>query len=121
MSCFCPSRRGNSSHGQRAEAARIARRKDTVGAEHDQRKCAFHPPQRVSHGIRQSLLFGERDQVNDDFGITVGLEDRSLGFQPLRISCAFTRLPLCARAIMPLFDCTMMGWALSSAESPAVE
>ena len=29
-----------------------------------------------------------------------------------RISCAFTRLPLWASAIMPLFDCTMMGWAL---------
>ena len=39
----------------------------------------------------------------------------------LRISCAFTRLPLCASAITPLFDCTMMGWALSKDESPAVE
>ena len=35
--------------------------------------------------------------------------------------CALTRLPLWASAIMPLLQSTMMGCALSSAESPVVE
>ncbi len=39
----------------------------------------------------------------------------------LRNTPAFTRLPLCASAIMPLFDCTMIGWAFNRAESPDVE
>ena len=122
MSCFCAFERGNASHGQRTEAARIARRKNPVRTDHHQRKRAFDAAQRVGHRFRQSLFFGERDQVNDDFGVAVGLEDRALGSPAgARISCAFTRLPLCASAIMPLFDCTMMGCALSSAESPAVE
>ncbi len=73
----------NSSHGQRTEAARITRRKHPVRTEHHQRECAFDAAQRVGHGVRQSLLFGERDQVNDHFGVAVGLEDRSLGLQPM--------------------------------------
>ena len=109
MSCFSPFEARNSSHGQRTEAARIARRKNPVRTDHHQRKRAFHPAQRVGHGLRQRVLFGERDQVNDDFGVAIGLEDRALASRRLRISCAFTRLPLCASAIMPLFDCTMMG------------
>ncbi len=73
----------DSSHGQGAEAAGIARGKDAIRTEHDQRKRAFHATQRIGHRVRQSLLFGERDQVNDDFGVTVGLENRSLGLQPM--------------------------------------
>ena len=73
----------NSSHGQRTETARIARRKNPIRTEHHQRKRAFDAAQRVGHRVRQSLLFGERDQVNDDFGVAVGLEDRSLGLQAM--------------------------------------
>ena len=39
--------------------------------------------QRVGHRVRHGLLAGERDQVNDHFGVAGGLEDRSLGLQPL--------------------------------------
>ena len=73
----------NSSHGQRTEAARIARRKNPVRTEHHQRKRAFHAAQRVGHRVRQGLLFRERDQVHDHFGVAVGLENRSLGLQPM--------------------------------------
>ena len=121
VSCLCAAWAGNAAHGQRPEAARIAGGKDAVGREHDQRKSAFHAAQCVGHGFRQSLLARERDQVHDDFGVAVGLENRALLSNWARTSCALTRLPLCASAIMPLFDSTMMGWALSSAESPVVE
>ena len=73
----------NSSHRQRTEAARIARRKDPVRAEHHQRKRAFDAAQRIGHRVRQSLFLGVRDQVNDDFGVAVGLEDRALGLQAM--------------------------------------
>ena len=74
--------RGNAAHGQRPEAARIAHREDAVVAHHHQRKSAFDAAQRVGHGFGQRLLLGERDQVNDDFGVAVGLENRALTLQP---------------------------------------
>ncbi len=73
---------GNPAHGQRAEAARIAGGKDPVGADHDQRERAFHAAKRVGNGIGKGLLPGKRDQVNNYFGVAVGLEDRSLALQP---------------------------------------
>ncbi len=79
---FLARERGNHSHRQRPESARIARRENAVRADHYQRKRAFHTSERVSHGFRKRLLFRQRDQMNDDFGITVGLKDRSLALQP---------------------------------------
>jgi hypothetical protein len=37
--------------------------------------------QRVGYSFRQGVLLGERDQVNDDFGIAVGLKNRALTLQ----------------------------------------
>src|SRR5208282_3445082 len=71
----------DATHGQRTEAARIASGEDTVAAEHDQRNRAFHAPQGVGNGIRQGLLAGERNQVNQHFRVAVGLEDRALALQ----------------------------------------
>ena len=73
----------NSSHVQGTETAGIARRKHPVRTEHHQRKRAFDAAQRIGHRVRQSLFFGERDQVNDDFGVAVGLENRTLGLQAM--------------------------------------
>ncbi len=113
---------GNAAHHQRTEAARIARGKDAVGRQHDQRKCAFQAAQRIGHGVGQRLLARTRDQVHDDFGVAGGLEDRALAAPVRRGSpAALVMLPLCASAILPLLHSTMMGCALSSAESPVVE
>ena len=48
--------RRNASHGQRPEAAGIARRKNAVGTNHHQGECAFHSTQRIGHGLRQGVL-----------------------------------------------------------------
>ncbi len=69
----------------------------------------------------QGLLARARDQVQHDFGVAGGLEDGTRLFEAARISAAFTRLPLCASAIVPLLHSTWIGCAFSSAESPAVE
>jgi hypothetical protein len=78
---FLALRARDASHGERAESPRIAGGEDTVAAQHDQRKGAFHPAQRVGDCIRQSLLARERNQMHNHFGIAVGLEDRSLALQ----------------------------------------
>ena len=75
--------RRNSAHGQRTKAARVARRENPVGTDHDQRKRAFYPAQRVGDGFRQGVFFRERDQVHDHFSIAVGLKNRTLAVQPL--------------------------------------
>ena len=112
----------DASHHQRTEAARIACGKDAVGRQHDQRKSAFNAAQRIGHGVGQRLLARARNQMHDDFGVAGGLEDGALLLQLRRaLPCAFVMLPLCASAILPLLHSTMMGCALSSAESPAVE
>ena len=67
-------------HGERRTW--IARCEDAVWTHHDQRECPLHTPQSVCHGSRQRVLFGHRNQVNNDFGIAVGLKNRALAFEP---------------------------------------
>ena len=62
-------------------AAWIAGGEDAVAADHDQRKRAFHAPQRVGNGVGQGLFARERDQMNQNFRVAVGLEDRPLALQ----------------------------------------
>ncbi len=76
--CLLAALRRNPSHRQRPKAARIARRKDPVRTDHHQRERAFHAAQRIGHRFGQRLLFRQRDQMHDHFGIAVGLEDRPL-------------------------------------------
>jgi len=83
-----------------------AGRNNAVRTHHDQRKRAFHAAQRIGDRFRQSVFARQRDQVNDDFGVAVwsGKSNLAVSSRP-RTSIAFTRLPLCATAIEPLFDC----------------
>src|SRR5581483_11353126 len=79
----------NSPHREGPESARIASREDTVSADHHQRECSLDPAKRVGHGFGQSLLLRERYQVNNNFGIAVGLKDRALA---LKASADFMRI-----------------------------
>ena len=72
---------GNASHGQWAEATRIAGGKNSIWADHHQRKRAFNAPKSIGHGFGQSMFFGKSDEVNDHFSIAVGLKDRALRLQ----------------------------------------
>ena len=64
---------------KRTETARVTDGKNTIGAYHHQRKRAFYPAKRIGHRFGQRVFFGKRNQMNDDFGVAVGLENRSLG------------------------------------------
>ena len=109
VSRFCAFECGNAAHGERAEAARIARGEDAVAAHHDEGECALDAAKRVGDGVDQRLLFGERDELNDDFGVAVGLEDRALALEPGADLRGLTRLPLWAMAMSPWW--TRRGWA----------
>ena len=121
MSCLSAVGGRDAAHRQRPEAARIARCENAVGTDHHQRKRAFNPPQRIGHRLRQRVLARERDQVQDDFGVAVGLEDRSLTLQPARNLQRIHEVAVVRNGDHPLLDCTKIGCAFSSAESPAVE
>ncbi len=71
---------GNASHGKRTKAARIADGKDAVGADHHQREGAFDAAECVGNRFWQCVLAGLGDQVNDDFSVAAGLEDRASRF-----------------------------------------
>ncbi len=62
---------------------RVARDDDAVIGEKDQRERAFKLKQSVAQGAGQSALARMRDQVQDDFGIAGGLEDRPFALQIL--------------------------------------
>ena len=79
----------NAAHHQRTKAARIARGKDAVGRQHDQRKRAFDAAQRIGHRVGQGLLTRARNQVHDDFGIAGGLKDGAL---LLKLGVHFVRI-----------------------------
>ena len=71
---------GNASHGEGAEAARIAHGKNAVGTDHHQREGAFDAAERVGNGFGERVFAGLRDQVHDDFRVAAGLENRTLRF-----------------------------------------
>jgi hypothetical protein len=73
--------RRNAAHGQRPKAARVAHGEDAVVADHDERKRPFDPAQRIGDGVGECLFPRERDQVDQNFRIAVGLENRSLPFE----------------------------------------
>ncbi len=81
MSCFWPSCWEIRPIGQWAEATRIAGGKNSIWADHHQRKRAFNAPKSIGHGFGQSMFFGKSDEVNDHFSIAVGLKDRALRLQ----------------------------------------
>ena len=78
---FLAFRTRNASHGERPKAARVAGGKDSIRANHYQRERAFYAPQGIGHGLRQGVLFGEGDEMNDNFRIAVGLKNRPLRLQ----------------------------------------
>ena len=82
VSCFWPSRAAMRPMASGRKPRGIAHGEDAVVAHHHQRKCAFDAPQRIGHGFGQGVLLGKRDQVNDDFGVAVGLKNRALALQP---------------------------------------
>ena len=66
---------------ERPETMRIARDQDAVLRQKHQRKSAFQLQQRFAQRGGQSLLARPGDQVQDHFGIAVGLKDGSFAFQ----------------------------------------
>ena len=68
-------------HGQRAEAVRIARHDDAVLGQKYQGKRAFQLQQRIAQGTRQRALRGMRHQVQHHFRIAIRLKDRAAPFQ----------------------------------------
>ena len=60
---------------------RIARDDDAIVGQKDQRKCAFDLQQRIAQRAGERTFARARDQVENDFGIAGGLEDRAIFFQ----------------------------------------
>ena len=65
---------------------RIARHDDAVFGQEHQREGALDLQQGVAQGSRQRTLGGVRHQVQDHFGVAVGLED---GAAPLQLRAHF--------------------------------
>ncbi len=71
----------DAAHGERAEAARIARGKDAVARHHHNRKRAFNLRKRVGDGVDERTCAGVRDELHDDFGVRGGLEVCAVAFE----------------------------------------
>src|SRR3984957_4044919 len=66
---------------ERPESARIAPRVKFVGREHEQRVRTFHLIQRVADRSGKIAGLRAREEMHDDFGVAVGLEDRAAMFE----------------------------------------
>ena len=64
--------------GERTEAVRIADGNQPVLGQHHQGKRTLHLGDRLDDGVLDTARFRTRVEVQDDFGIAVRLEDRSL-------------------------------------------
>ena len=65
-------------HHQRPDAQRIAAGNHALGRHADQRIGAFNHAQRIDKPVKQPGETAGGDQVNDDFSVRSGLEDRAL-------------------------------------------
>ena len=72
---------GDAPHGERAEAAGIAGGKDAVAGHHDDGKGAFDLAERVGDGVDERGGLRMRDELDDDFGVGGGLEERALALE----------------------------------------
>ena len=120
VSCLCPQsqesapwpRDGSRADHERQKPGRCV----IMTSENAPQPGATHRP-----SLRVACVLRLRDQVHNDFGVAVGLEDRSLALQSGANAQSRSPGSHCALVRSPLLDSTRIGWAFSRAESPAVE
>jgi hypothetical protein len=71
----------DAAHGERAEAARIARGEDAVAGHHDDGECAFDLASESAMASTSVPALGVRDELHDDFGVGGGLEVSAVAFE----------------------------------------
>ncbi len=83
VSCRCPSRRGilPMFRGRKPRGSRAAKTRSELSMTSENAPSTRRSASAIASGKR--LFFGERDQVDDDFSVAIGLEDRTLGFQAM--------------------------------------
>src|SRR6185437_597508 len=74
---FLESGGGNSAHGEGPKATWIACGKNPIHADHHQGKGAFYTAKSIGHRLGESLLARQCDQMNNDFSVAIGLENRT--------------------------------------------